>query len=75
MSTPSETIEEQLLATNDQYRRLKADHSRYDEELEHLASKGFLTEEDRVQEKTLKKLKLQVKDQMEQLVQQQQMTG
>ena len=71
MSTPSETVREQLLATNDQYRCLKADHSRYDEQLEHLASKGFLTEEEKVQEKTLKKLKLQVKDQMEHLVQQQ----
>ena len=71
MSTPSETIQEQLLATNDQYRRLKADHFRYGEKLEHLASKGFLTEEERVQVKTLKKLKLQVKDQMEQLVQEQ----
>ncbi len=71
MSTPSETIQEQLLATNDQYRRLKADHSRYDEQLEHLASKGFLTEKEKVQEKTLKKLKLQMKDQMEHLVQQQ----
>ncbi len=71
MSTPSETVREQLLATNDLYRRLKADHSRYDEQLEHLASKGFLTEEEKVQEKTLKKLKLQVKDQMEHLVQQQ----
>jgi uncharacterized protein YdcH (DUF465 family) len=68
MSTPSETVREQLLATNDQYRRLKADHSRYDEQLEHLACKGFLTEEEKVQEKTLKKLKLQVKDQMEHLV-------
>ena len=68
MSTPSETVREQLLATNDQYRRLKADHSRYDEQLEHLACKGVLTEEEKVQEKTLKKLKLQVKDQMEHLV-------
>ena len=71
MSTPSETVREQLLATNDQYRRLKVNHSRYDEQLGHLASKGFLTEEEKFQEKTLKKLKLQVKDQMEHLVQQQ----
>ena len=71
MSTPSETVREQLLATNDQYRRLKADHSRYDEQLDHLAGKGFLTEEEKVKEKTLKKLKLQVKDQMEHLVKQQ----
>ena len=68
MSTRFEVIRKQLLATSDQYRRLESDHSLYGKKLETLASKGFLTEEERVKEKTLKKLKLHTKDQMENLV-------
>ena len=69
MSTRFEVIRKQLLATSDQYRRLQADHSLYGKKIEHLASKGFLNEEERVKEKTLKKLKLHAKDQMQNLEQ------
>ncbi len=69
MSTRFEVIRKQLLATSDQYRRLEADHSLYGKKLENLSSKGFLTEEERLKEKTLKKLKLHAKDQMQHLIQ------
>ena len=70
MSTPTEAIREQLMATSQEYQRLREEHSRYAWELERLASKTYLTEQEQIEEVRLKKLKLRVKDQMETLVRQ-----
>ena len=70
MSTPTEAIREQLMAGNEEYRRLRDEHTRYASQLEQLTSKPFLSEQERVEEVRLKKLKLRVKDQMEMLVRQ-----
>jgi uncharacterized protein YdcH (DUF465 family) len=70
VSTPTEAIREQLMAGNDEYRRLRDEHTRYASQLQQLTSKPFLTEQEQVEEVRLKKLKLRVKDQMELLVRQ-----
>lgn len=70
MSTLTEAIREQLMANNPEYRRLREEHARYASQLERLASKAFLTEEEKVEEVRLKKLKLHIKDQLESLVRQ-----
>ena len=70
MSTPAEAIREQLMASNEEYRRLREEHTQYASQLNLLASKNFLTEEEKVEEVRLKKLKLRAKDQMELLVRQ-----
>ena len=70
MSTPTEAIREQLMAGNDEYRRLRDEHTRYAFQLQQLTSKPYLTEQEQVEEVRLKKLKLRVKDQMELLVRQ-----
>jgi uncharacterized protein YdcH (DUF465 family) len=70
VSTPTEAIREQLMAGNEQYRRLREEHSRYASQLAQLAAKSHLSEEEQVEEVRLKKLKLRVKDQMEMLVHQ-----
>ena len=70
MSTPTGAIREQLMARNEQYQRLREEHARYASQLEQLASKNFLSEQEQVEEVRLKKLKLRVKDQMEMLVRQ-----
>jgi len=70
VSTPTEAIREQLMAGNEEYRRLRDEHTRYASQLEQLTSKPFLSEQERVEEVRLKKLKLRVKDQMEMLVRQ-----
>ncbi|HTY62055.1 MAG TPA: DUF465 domain-containing protein [Acidobacteriota bacterium] len=62
-------LREQLLKDNDEYRRLAAEHQSYDDQLEDLANKHFLSEEEELQEKTLKKKKLMLKDQMYSMVQ------
>jgi uncharacterized protein YdcH (DUF465 family) len=70
VSTPAEAIREQLMASNEEYRRLREEHTQYASQLNLLASKNFLTEEEKVEEVRLKKLKLRAKDQMELLVRQ-----
>ena len=68
MSTPTEVIREQLMAGNIEYQRLCQEHARYAAQLEQLATKRYLTDQEQVEEVRLKKLKLHAKDQMEMLV-------
>ena len=68
MSTPAEAIREELMANSPEYRRLREEHNRYASQLNLLAEKNFLTEDEKLEEVRLKKLKLRVKDQMELLV-------
>jgi uncharacterized protein len=62
-------LREQLLRENEEYRRLAAEHQSYDHQLEDLTNKHFLSDEEQLQEKTLKKKKLLLKDQMYSMVQ------
>lgn len=57
-------LREQLMKDNEDYRRLAAEHQSYDDQLEDLTNKHFLSEEEQLQEKLLKKKKLLLKDQM-----------
>ena len=70
MSTPTEAIREQLMAGNEEYQRLREEHTRYASQLDQLSCKHYLSEQDKLDEVRLKKLKLRVKDQMESLVRQ-----
>jgi len=63
-------IKEHLIQSSEEFRRLMQQHTTYDEELSKLIRKNFLSEEEKVKEVTLKKMKLHVKDQMEMLIQQ-----
>ena len=64
MSTPTEAIRDNSMANNQEYRRLYEEHGRYAAELDLLEAKSFLTEEEKLEEVRLKKLKLHLKDQM-----------
>jgi len=66
---PESILREQLLQENAEYRKLAAEHQMYEDQLEDLSSKHFLSEEEKLQEKTLKKKKLILKDQMYFMVQ------
>ena len=70
MSSLTEAIREQLMASSEEYQRLCQEHARYVAQLAQLAAKPHLTEQEQMEEVRLKKLKLRVKDQMEILVQQ-----
>jgi len=68
MSTSPRDIREHLMASNAEFQRLAQEHSRYEAQLEQLSETPYLSSEDIIRQTTLKKLKLLVKDQMEQLV-------
>jgi uncharacterized protein len=59
----------QLMKDNEEFRRLAAEHQSCADELEGLKNKHFLNDEEELKEKTLKKKKLMLKDQMYSLVQ------
>ena len=63
-------VRDQLLASNEVFRKLAEEHSQYSQRLDALVTKRFLTEEEKLEEVRLKKLKLRLKDQMESLEQQ-----
>jgi len=70
MGTPTEAVREQLMASNEEYRRLRDEHARYKDQLSALSAKVYLSDAEQAEEVRLKKLKLRVKDQMEFLVRQ-----
>jgi uncharacterized protein len=59
------TPKDQLLASHDEFRRLATEHTQYAERLDLLTQKRYLTEDEKLEEVRLEKLKLRLKDQME----------
>ncbi len=61
------TPRDQLLASHEEFQRLVQEHSQYSQRLESLTQKHYLTEDEKLEEVRLKKLKLRLKDQMQHL--------
>jgi len=53
-----------LMATSEDFRQLAAQHAEYERQLDAIEAKPHVTPEDEVEEHRIKKLKLRVKDQM-----------
>ena len=64
----AEEVKDLLLETNDEYRQLASQHHELDERLVELESKHYLSDTEQVEEVTLKKRKLHLKDRMEAIV-------
>ena len=64
------TPRDQLLTSHEEFRRLVQEHSQYSQRLESLTQKRYLTEDEKLEEVRLKKLKLRLKDQMYDMEQQ-----
>jgi uncharacterized protein YdcH (DUF465 family) len=67
--SPAEALEVKnlLLQSNDHYRELAERHHALDDRLHQLSDRHYLSTSEQVEEVTLKKRKLALKDQMEQI--------
>jgi uncharacterized protein len=54
-----------LLETNEEYRQLATKHHELDDRLQELSTKHYLSDSEQIEEVTLKKQKLRLKDRME----------
>ena len=68
MPTDFDAMKQQLLESNDEFRRLTTQHHDLDERIHNLAARQYLSEPEQLEEVTLKKRKLQLKDQMENML-------
>ena len=66
--TSQEEIKAHLMQTSEQFRELQTRHAEYKRLVEALEAKHALTPEEELEEHRLKKLKLHLKDEMEQMV-------
>ena len=62
-------LRDHLMTRSEEYRKLAAEHRSFEEQLEQLTRRHHLTEQERIREVTLKKMKLALKDQMYALMQ------
>jgi uncharacterized protein YdcH (DUF465 family) len=60
----------EFLLENDEYRKLDAQHHEFDDRLRTLMDKTILSDDEQLEETTLKKKKLQLKDRMEAIARQ-----
>jgi uncharacterized protein YdcH (DUF465 family) len=70
MSANPVLTRDELLYQNEEYRRLTEQHRAYEARLTALVEKAVLSDDEQLEEVTLKKKKLQVKDRMEAIARQ-----
>ncbi len=58
-------VRDMLMSSNEDFRRMAQEHAQYSQRLDSLSTKRFLSEDEKIEEVRLKKLKLRLKDQME----------
>jgi uncharacterized protein YdcH (DUF465 family) len=68
MNEQSQDLRALLLQTNEEFHHLAAQHHELEDRLSQLVTKSHLTEPEQLEEVTLKKRKLQLKDRMEAIV-------
>lgn len=66
--TQDDDLKAHLLATNEQFKTLAEQHARLKKQVEAIESKPHVTSADEIEEQRLKKLKLHVKDQMNEVM-------
>jgi uncharacterized protein len=60
-----DSVREQLLASHEEFRRLAEEHHQHCQRLHSLIEKRYLTEDEKLEEVRIKKVKLRLKDQMQ----------
>lgn len=71
MPTDASELKTYLLQTDEEFRNLATQHHELEERLHSLSSKSYLTDNEQLEETTLKKKKLQLKDRMEEILRRQ----
>jgi uncharacterized protein YdcH (DUF465 family) len=62
--TNTDSLKEQLMMNDPEFRELVREHGRYEERLSELSALAYPSTEEQLEESTLKKKKLAIKDQM-----------
>jgi uncharacterized protein len=70
MAQAPDVLRNSLLSQSDEYRRLNEQHHEYESRLMSLTQKAVLNDDEQIEEITLKKKKLQLKDRMEAIARQ-----
>ena len=60
----ADSLKEELMASNPEFRELAREHGRYEQRLSELSALTYPSDEEQLEEVTLKKKKLALKDQM-----------
>lgn len=68
----TESLKEELLKTDDEFRRLYEEHQECEGRLAALHQKSLLSQQDEIEEKRIKRHKLALKDRMAELMRQHQ---
>jgi uncharacterized protein YdcH (DUF465 family) len=66
---------DQLLNNHEEFRQLVLEHTQYEQRLDSLTQQRYLTDDEKLEEVRLKKLKLRLKDQMQNIERQFQQIG
>jgi uncharacterized protein YdcH (DUF465 family) len=64
----SEALKEDLIHTDEEYRRLSEEHQEYERRLIELQQKSLLSQQDEIEEKEIKRHKLRLKDRMQEIL-------
>ena len=70
--TTADMLKEELMSRDPEFRELAREHTRYEERLRELTALAYPSDEEQLEEVTLKKKKLALKDQMYSLIMQHQ---
>jgi uncharacterized protein YdcH (DUF465 family) len=70
--TNADVLKEELMSRDPEFRELAREHTRYEERLSELTALAYPSDEEQLEEVTLKKKKLALKDQMYALIMQHQ---
>jgi len=70
-----DSLKEQLMTSNPEFRDLVREHGRYEDRLSELSALAYPSDEEQLEEVTLKKKKLAIKDQMYSLMLQHEKTA
>jgi uncharacterized protein YdcH (DUF465 family) len=68
MNAQPQDPKDELARTDDEFQNLATQHHELDDRLHQLTAKQYLSEPEQVEEVTLKKRKLQIKDRMEDIL-------